>query len=114
MKIARKVEPTFLCCILGRDIAGGLSLDPPLSSDDAGSVWIDASVEDEGPPATRLASAAAGTPITTPHVRLPPRRGLVQSGARDPSNDHRGSIGCAGSARIGTSGEIKIRPRRPS
>ena len=108
------VEPTLLRCIPGRDIAGGPSLDPPRSSDDAGSVWIDAPVEDEGPPSTRLASTARRTSITTPHVRLPPRRGSEHSGAGDPSNDHRGSIGGAGSARVGTSGEVKIRPRRPS
>ena len=56
------VEPTLLRCIPGRDIAGDPSLDPPRSSDDAGSVWIDAPVEDEGPPSTRLASTARGTP----------------------------------------------------
>ena len=48
-------QSTLLWCILGRDIAGGPSLDPLRSSGDAGSVWTDASVEDEGPPATRLA-----------------------------------------------------------
>jgi len=46
---------TRLWCILGRDIAGDTSLDPLRSSGDTGSVWIDASVEDEGPPATHLA-----------------------------------------------------------
>ena len=56
---------TLLWCILGRDIAGDTSLDPLRSSGDTGSVWIDASVEDEGPPAARLASTARGTPITT-------------------------------------------------
>ena len=35
---------TLLWCILGRDIAGDTSLDPLRSSDDTGSVWIDASV----------------------------------------------------------------------
>ena len=48
-------QSTLLWCILGRDIAGDPSLDPLRSSDDAGSVWIDASVEDEGPPVSRLA-----------------------------------------------------------
>ena len=108
------VEPTLLRCIPGRDIAGDPSLDPPRSSDDAGWVWIDAPVEDEGPPSTRLASTARRTPITTPHVRLPPRRGSEQSGARGQPKDHRRSIGSAGSARVGTSGEVKTRPRRPS
>ena len=106
-------QSTLLWCILGRDIAGDPSLDQLRSSDDAGSVWIDASVEDEGPPATRLALRRARNTITTPHVRLPPRRGSEHSGARVSPTDHRRSIGAAGSARIGTSGEIKIRPRRP-
>ena len=76
---------TLLWCILGRDIAGDTSLDPLRSSGDAGSVWIDASVEDEGPPAARLASTARGTPITTqddvaPSASLPTadRRTAVQ------------------------------------
>ncbi|EJK55200.1 hypothetical protein THAOC_25091 [Thalassiosira oceanica] len=90
------------------------SLDPLRSSGDTGSVWIGSSVEEQGPPAPRLASAAGGTPITAPHVPAPPRRGSERCGARDSSKDHRRSIGAAGSATIGTSGEIKIQPRRPS
>ncbi|EJK45056.1 hypothetical protein THAOC_36353 [Thalassiosira oceanica] len=90
------------------------SLDPPRSSGDTCSVWIGSSVEEQGPPAPRLASAAGGTPITAPHVPAPPRRGSERCGARDSSKDHRRSIGAAGSATIGTLGEIKIQPRRPS
>ena len=112
------VAPTIRWSIPGRDIADDPSLDrdPPRSSGDAGSVWIGVSVEDEGPPSTRLASTARRRSITTPHSgSLPAVRGSEHSGARDPSTDHRGSIGSAGSARVGTSGEVmKTRPRRPS
>ncbi|EJK63636.1 hypothetical protein THAOC_15696 [Thalassiosira oceanica] len=71
-------------------------------------------VEEQGPPAPRLASAARGTPITAPHDPAPPRHGSERLGAGDTSKDRRRSIGAAGSARVGTSGEIKIGPRRPS
>ena len=57
-------EPTLLRCIPARDIAGGLSLDLLRSSGDTGSDWIGASVEEQGPPAMRLASITRGTPIT--------------------------------------------------
>ncbi|EJK48214.1 hypothetical protein THAOC_33010 [Thalassiosira oceanica] len=100
--------------MLHAPLEGDPSLDPPRSSGDTCSVWIGSSVEEQGPPAPRLASAAGGTPITAPHVPAPPRRGSERCGARDSSKDHRLSIGAAGSATIGTSGEIKIRPRRPS
>ncbi|EJK53528.1 hypothetical protein THAOC_27019 [Thalassiosira oceanica] len=100
--------------MLHAPLEGDPSLDPPRSSGDTGSVWIGSSVEEQGPPAPRLASAAGGTPITAPHVPAPPRRGSERCGARDSSKDHRRSIGAAGSATIGTSGEIKIQPRRPS
>ncbi|EJK55896.1 hypothetical protein THAOC_24312, partial [Thalassiosira oceanica] len=50
----------------------------------------------------------------TPHDPAPPRRGSERRGASDSSKDHRRSIGAAGLARVGTSGEIKIGPRRPS
>ena len=63
---ARMVEPTLLRCIPGRDIAGDPSLDPPRSSDDAGSVWIDAPVEDEGPHRAASLHRARERPITTP------------------------------------------------
>ncbi|EJK63866.1 hypothetical protein THAOC_15453 [Thalassiosira oceanica] len=94
--------------IPGQDVAGDPSLDPPRSSGNTGSVWIGSSVEEQGPPAPRLASAARGTPITAPHDPAPPRRGSERLGAGDTSKDHRRSIGAAGSAWVGTSGEIKI------
>ncbi|EJK48970.1 hypothetical protein THAOC_32193 [Thalassiosira oceanica] len=93
--------------IPGQDIAGDPSLDPTRSSGDTGSVWIGSSVEEQGPPAPRLASAARGTPITAPPDPTP-CRGSERLGAGDTSKDHRRSTGAAGSARVGTSGEIKI------
>ncbi|EJK71749.1 hypothetical protein THAOC_06783, partial [Thalassiosira oceanica] len=101
--------------ISGQDIAGGLSLDPPWPSDDTGSVWIGSLVEEQSLPAQGLASAARGTPITAPHVPALPRRGSERLGAGDASTQgpHRQSIGAAGSARVGTLGEIKIGPWRP-
>ncbi|EJK48180.1 hypothetical protein THAOC_33046, partial [Thalassiosira oceanica] len=65
--VSEEGDSTFLRRIPGRDIAGDPSLDPPRSSGDTGSVWIGSSVEEQGPPAPRLASAAGGTPITAPH-----------------------------------------------
>ncbi|EJK47173.1 hypothetical protein THAOC_32004 [Thalassiosira oceanica] len=96
------------------NIGGDPSLDPLRSSGDTGPRCIGSTVEDEGPPVICLASAAGGTPNMTPHDPAPPRRGSERRGASDSSKDHRRSIGAAGSARVGTSGEIKIGPRRPS
>ena len=86
--------------ISGQDIAGGPSLDPPRSSGDTGPFWVTSMVEDEGLLAICLASAT-GVPAS-------PRRGSERLGAGDTSKDRRRSIGAAGSARVGTSGEIKI------
>ncbi|EJK51989.1 hypothetical protein THAOC_28785 [Thalassiosira oceanica] len=109
-----KAELTLLRFVPGRDIADGPSLDPPRSSGDTGPFLVGSTVEDEGPPTICLASTAGGTPITTPHVRAPPCRGSERRGASETSKDHRRSIGATGLARIGTLGEIKIQPRRPS
>ncbi|EJK49026.1 hypothetical protein THAOC_32134, partial [Thalassiosira oceanica] len=97
---------------VGRDIAGGPSLDPPRSSGDTGPFLVGSTVEDEGPPVICLASTAGGTPIMTPHVPAPPCRGSERRGAIDQSKDHGRSIGDAGSARIGTSDEDYCPPRR--
>ncbi|EJK55753.1 hypothetical protein THAOC_24476 [Thalassiosira oceanica] len=59
--------------IPGQDIAGDPSLDPSRSSGDTGSVWTGSTVEEQGPPAPRLASAPRAERPSPHHtIRLLP------------------------------------------